>query len=247
MPEETKPAETEKPEKRDHFKTGVIVLLTLVSVFAASVTFLQNYASLRSSDLAEQSSFTALNSPGLYFGAGLAAAKGSDDLQRYGDAVQRAVEADTKAKALRMGGLADLAVQTDLDVTRWQQAAAQIAQGNDLITNYHSDQALYSETLSREGYAEQEREQTLLQQSRVWSSKANGYVAVLSTLSVALFLAGLALTLSSGLRILLAVAGATLTPARGIWVLVSVVGPVPRIPEEAIQPVVDGRITDKRD
>src|ERR1700716_2362713 len=127
MSEETKPPETEKPEKRDYFKTGVIVLLTLVSVFAASVTFLQNYASLRSSDLAEQSSFTAVNSTGLYFGAGLAAAKGADDLQRYGDAVQRAVQAETKAKALRMGGLAALALQTALDVARWQQAAAQIA------------------------------------------------------------------------------------------------------------------------
>src|SRR5258708_38727321 len=102
MPAETKETRTEtgKPEKRDYFKAGVIVLLTLVSVFAASVTFLENYASLRSSDLAEQSSFTAVNSTGLYFSAGLQAAKGADDLQRYGDAGQRAVQADTKAKAL---------------------------------------------------------------------------------------------------------------------------------------------------
>src|SRR5438067_4797238 len=156
MSDEPKETPAGKPEKRDYFKTSVIVLLTLVSVFAASVTFLQNYASLRSSDLAEQSSFTAVNSTGLYFSAGLAAAKGADDLERYGDAVQRSVEADTKAKALRMGGLADLAAQSDLDVQRWQQAADQIAQGNDLISNYHSDQALYDETLSREGYAEQE-------------------------------------------------------------------------------------------
>src|SRR5258708_39539139 len=100
MPAETKETRTEtgKPEKRDYVKTAVIVLLTLVSVFAASVTFLQNYASLRSSDLAEQSSFTAVNATGLYFSAGLAAAKGADDLERYADAVQRAVEADTNAK-----------------------------------------------------------------------------------------------------------------------------------------------------
>ncbi len=112
MSAEAQETTAEKPEKPDYFKAGVIVLLTLVSVFAASVTFLQNYASLRSSDLAEQSSFTAVNSTGPYFSAGLAAAKGADDLERYGDAVQRSVEADTKAKALRMGGLADLAAQT---------------------------------------------------------------------------------------------------------------------------------------
>jgi len=244
MPEEAKEAKTEgeKPKQRDYLKPAVIVLLTLVSVFAASVTFLQNYASLRSSDLAEQSSFTAVNATGLYFNAGLAAAKGADDLERYGDAVQRAVEADTKAKALRMGGLADLASQSDLDVQRWQLAAAQIAQGNDLITTYHSDQNLYNETISHDGYAEQEREQTLLQQSRTWSDKANGYVAVLSTLSVALFLAGLSLTLNSWLRIMMALAGAVLTAVCGLWVLLIIIGPVPRIPEDAIQHFVDGRI-----
>src|SRR5258708_34307275 len=102
MPEETKPGETKKPEKRDHFKTGVIVLLTLVSVFAASVTFLQNYASLRSSDLAEQSSFTAVNSTGLYFGAGLAAAQGPRHLLAHGRPVPAAVGADTQGNALRM-------------------------------------------------------------------------------------------------------------------------------------------------
>ena len=235
-------AKVEKTEKRDYFKTAVIVLLTLVSVFAAAVTFLQNYGSLRSSDLAEQSSFTAVNSTGLYFSAGLAAAKGADDLERYGDAVQRAVQADTKAKALRMGGKTDLAAQYDLDVQRWQQAAAQIAQGNELINSYNSDQSLYSETLSREGYVEQEREMTLLQQSRAWSDKANGYVAVLSTLSVALFLAGLSLTLGSWLRYMLALAGAALFAGCGIWVLVILIQPVPRIPENAIQSFVDGRI-----
>jgi tetratricopeptide (TPR) repeat protein len=239
MADETKP---EKPARPDFFKTGVIVLLTFVSVFAASVTFLQNYASLRSSDLAEQSSFKAVNSTGLYFRAGLAAARGADDLQRYGDALQRSVQADTKAKALRMGGKADLAAQYDLDVLRWQQAADQIAKGNDLIENYHSDQALYSETLSREGYAEEEREQTLLQQSRAWSDKSNGYVAILSTLSVALFLAGLSLTLGSWLRYVLALAGAGLFLASGIWVLLLLVRPVPAIPEAAIQDFVDGRI-----
>lgn len=235
-------ARTEKPHRAAYFKNGVIVLLTFVSVFAASVTFLENYASLRSSDLSEQSSFKAVNATGLYFSAGLAAAKGADDLQRYGDAVQRSVQSDTKAKALRMGGKADLAAQYDVDVLRWQQAADQIAKGNDLIVNYHSDKALYSETLSREGYAEEEREQTLLHQSRTWSDKANGYVAILSTLSVALFLAGLSLTLTSWLRYVLALAGAGLALGCGIWMAVILIQPIPRIPEEAIQHFVDGRI-----
>ena len=67
-------------------------------------------------------------------------------------------------------------------------------------------------------------------------------MAVLSTLSVALFLAGLSLTLSSWLRIMLALAGAGLTLVCGVWVLVIIVASVPRIPEAAIQQFVDGRI-----
>ena len=46
------PPPTAEPEKTDFFKNTVIVMLTLISVFAALVTFLQNHASLRSSDLA---------------------------------------------------------------------------------------------------------------------------------------------------------------------------------------------------
>src|SRR6185436_302750 len=201
-------AETAKPERPNYFKNGVIIMLTLISVFAALVTFLQNYASLRSSDLGEQSSFKAVNSTGLYFAAGLASAQGTDALQRHEDDVQRAVRADTKARALRMGGQANLAAEYDLDAQRWQQAAERVTTSNPLLSDFNSDQALYHETLARDGYVEEEREHTLLDQARVWSDKANGYVAVLSTLSVALFLAGLSLTLSSVLRYFLAVAAA---------------------------------------
>jgi tetratricopeptide (TPR) repeat protein len=235
-------AETKKPERPNYFKNGVIVMLTLISVFGALVTFLQNYASLRSSDLGEQSSFKAVNSTGLYFSAGLASAQGTDALQRHEDDIQRAVRADTKARALRMGGKAELAAEYDLDAQRWQQAADQVATRNPLLSDFNSDQALYHETLARDGYVEEEREHTLLDQSRVWSDKANGYVAVLSTLSVALFLAGLSLTLTSVLRYFLAVAAAALTVACTVWVLILLISAVPRIPEDAIQQFVDGRV-----
>src|SRR5215472_9001563 len=84
----------EKPERPNYFKNVVIVLLTFVSVFVAAVTFLQNYYSLRSSDLGEQSSFKAVNATGLLFSAGLKAAQGADALERYSDAVQKSVQAD---------------------------------------------------------------------------------------------------------------------------------------------------------
>ena len=230
------------PARTDVFKNTVIVVMTLISVFAALVTFLQNHASLRSSDLAQQSSFNAVNATGLFFRAGLETAQGTDVLQRYEDYIQRSVRADTKARTLMMGAQPDLAAQYSRDAERWRLAAEEVAAADPLLVDYEQDAVSYRENLSREAYVEEEREHTLLDQSRAWSNKANGYVAVLSTLSVALFLSGLSLTLGSRLRILLAAAGSGLAMLCTLWVLVIFFTSVPVIPDDAIQAFVDGRI-----
>src|SRR3990172_11760901 len=107
----------------DRFKNLVTVGLTLVGVFVAIVGFLQGHASLRSSDLISQSEFTAVNSTGLSFRAGLEAAHGLDVEQRYSDYTQSALRADSKARALRLGGYSDVAAEYDLDAERWTLAA----------------------------------------------------------------------------------------------------------------------------
>ncbi len=234
-------SDTPKPERPDYFKNGVIVMLTLVSVFAALVTFLQTYSGLQSSDLAQRSSFNAVNATGLYVRAGLSAAQGTDVLQRYGDYVQRAVRADTKARALRMGG-SDIAADYALDANRWLAAAASVSSSDPLLVEFHQDTALYNEELNRPAYMEEEEEHVLLDQSRAWSEKANRFVAVLSVLSVALFLAGLSLTLGSRLKYLLATASLGLTMFCGVWVLVILFQPVPFVPGSAIENFVEGRI-----
>ncbi len=234
---------TSAPASRsDYFKNSVIVMLTLISVFAALVTFLQNHASLRSSDLAQQSSFNAVNATGLFFQAGLDTAQGTDVLQRYEDYVQRAVRSDTKARALMMGAKLELAAEYGRDAERWRLAADEVQVSNALLADFGQDVVTYRESLSRQAYVEEEREHTLLDQARAWSNKANGYVAVLSTLSVALFLSGLSLTLGSRLRFLLAAAGGGLTALCALWVVVLLLTSVPVVPDEAIQAFVDGRI-----
>jgi tetratricopeptide (TPR) repeat protein len=234
--------QTDTRSRPDYFKNTVIVIMTLISVFAALVTFLQNHASLRSSDLAQQSSFNAVNATGLFFRAGLDTAYGTDVLQRYEDYIQRSVRADTKARALMMGANLDLAAEYRRDAERWRLAAAEVGAADPLLVDFGQDVVRYRETLSREAYVEEEREHTLLDQSRAWSNKANGYVAVLSTLSVALFLSGLSLTLGSRLRILLVAAGAGLSALCTLWVLVILFTQVPAISEDAIQAFVDGRL-----
>jgi hypothetical protein len=110
-----------------------------------------------------------------------------------------------------MGAQLDLAAQYDRDAERWRTAAAEVAEADPLLSTFDHDIVRYRESLSREAYVEEEREHTLLDQSRAWSNKANGYVAVLSTLSVSLFLSGLSLTLGSRMRLLLVAAGAGLS------------------------------------
>ena len=234
---------TEKSSPQSEwFKNGVIILMTFVGVFAAGVTFLQGYAGLQSEDLVQRSEFTAVNSTGLSFRAGLEAAQGVDTQGLYSDYLQRAVRADTKARALRMGGQAALAAEYALDAARWNQAAAEIVQSDPLLAEYNQDADLYSEMLSREAYVEGERQYTLLTQSRAWSNEANRYVAILSTLSISLFLAGLSLTISSRVRYFLASASAGLGFICVIWTGLVFITPIPEIPEEAIQRFVDGVI-----
>ncbi|MGH2523117.1 MAG: hypothetical protein ACRDH2_11490, partial [Anaerolineales bacterium] len=233
------------PNRPDVFKNAVIIMLTVISIFAAAVTFLQNYASLRSGDLIQQSEFKAVNSTGLYFSAGLKAAQGNELHQRYADYLQRALRADTKARALRLGGYGDLATDYDIDSIRWTEAAQEIKQEIDAdpaLAQYGNVVDEYREVLSREAYAEGERQYTLLAQSRAWSAKANGFVAILSTLSVALFLSGLSLTLSSRVKYVLAISGLGLAIICAVWSIGITFSRIPRVSEEAIQHFVDGLV-----
>lgn len=232
----------ETPTRIDWFKNVVIVLLTLIGVFVACITFLENYASLRAADLSQQSAFKAVNATGLYFQANLQAAQGADIAQRYQELLQRAVRADTKARALRLGGQGELATDSDSDAERWQTAAAGLVTRDPLMVEYEQDVDLYREALLRGAYEDEEREHTLLEQSRAWDNKSNGYVAILSTLSVALFLLGLSLTIASRMRYVLAVVGIGLTGFCFLWMLWVIIYPVPIISEDAIQRFVDGRV-----
>lgn len=246
---EAKPPEPPPPppkEKTDVFKNGVIIMLTLISIFVALVTYLQNDASLNSEDLVQRSEFRAVDSTGEYFRVGLDAAQGMAAQQRYADYVQRQVRADLKARALRLGGYPELATDNDQDAERWRTAAADLlvdmnTQYPDL-SEYGDSLEVYRESLSRSAYLKNEHQYVLLAQSRAWSRKANGYVAVLSTLSVALFLGGLSLTLGSRVRYLLGASSVALTGICFLWTLVIAFSSVPTISDAALEQFVDGQI-----
>jgi tetratricopeptide (TPR) repeat protein len=235
-----------KPEKADVFKNSVIVLLTLVSIFAAIITFLQNYASLLAENYVQQSEFKAVEATGDYFRVGLEAAQGLALQENHADYIQRAVRADTKARALRLGGYPDLAREYDLDARRWREAAVELQAEMDaqypLLADYGDSVDVYREILSHDAYLKNEQQYVLLAKSRAWSNKANGLVAVLSTLSVALFLGGLSLTIGSRVRLLLGASSVALAGICILWMLGILVSPAPDIPDEALEHFVNGQI-----
>lgn len=249
-PEPAKPSApapaAKKPEKPDVFKNSVIILLTLVSIFAAIITFLQNYASLLSENYVQQSEFKAVEATGEYFRVGLEAAQGLALQSDHADYIQRAVRADTKARALRLGGYPDLAAEYDADARRWREASAELLAEMEaqypLLTAYGDSVDVYKEILSRQAYLKNEQQYVLLAKSRAWSSKANGLVAVLSTLSVALFLGGLSLTIGSRVRLLLGASSVALTGICAVWMLGILISPVPDISDEALEHFVNGQI-----
>lgn len=240
------PAPQKKAEKSDVFKNSVIILLTLVSIFAAIITFLQNYASLLSENYVQQSEFKAVEATGEYFRVGLEAAQGIALQDDHADYIQRAVRADTKARALRLGGYPDLAAEYDADARRWREASADLQAEMEgqypLLADYGDSVDIYKEILSHDAYFKNEQQYVLLAKSRAWSSKANGFVAVLSTLSVALFLGGLSLTIGSRVRLLLGASSVALTGICILWMLGILISPVPDISDEALEHFVNGQI-----
>ncbi len=241
------PERPAKPEKSEVFKNGIIILLTIVSIFAASITFLQNYASLLSENYVQQSEFKAVEATGDYFRVGLEAAQGIALQDDHADYIQRAVRADTKARALRLGGYPVLAAEYDADARRWREASDELLAEMDgqypLLTDYGDSVDVYKEILSRDAYLKNEQQYVLLAKSRAWSSKANGLVAVLSTLSVALFLGGLSLTIGSRVRWLLGASSVALTGICFLWMLGILISPVPDISDAALEHFVSGQIS----
>ncbi|MDQ3870404.1 MAG: hypothetical protein M3301_02165, partial [Chloroflexota bacterium] len=77
--------------------------------------------------------------------------------------------------------------------------------------------------------------------ARAWSGRASTYITILTALAVSLFFLGLAATLNSAPRAMLGVAGVLLGALSFAWTVVVAVPPVHRVPDGAIERVVEAR------
>ena len=75
---------------------------------------------------------------------------------------------------------------------------------------------------------------------QAWDEKANTYVVHLTILAVALFLLGLATTISGRARWVFVVAGLLITLIALVWVVVVFITPVPQLPDSAIDAYARG-------
>lgn len=84
------------------------------------------------------------------------------------------------------------------------------------------------------------RQQAQAELANDHGSKADTFVAILTTLAVALFLLGLSLTVEGRSRRLLVIPGVGIAIVCVLWTIVTVARDVPRTPERAIRAVAEG-------
>lgn len=73
-----------------------------------------------------------------------------------------------------------------------------------------------------------------IETASIWNGKADGYVTILTLLSVALFLFGLSVVVKGGMRYLFTAAGVLLVGLALLWTLILALIPAPTVPDEAI-------------
>ena len=220
----------------DRFKQIVATLIAVVTVLAATVTFLQS-------------------------SAGAQAAQASRDAQRFAiQAMGRKTSGQAQVSYDWQGAYQTWAELNDLallaDSTRDEPAAARYQAVRDRMIElsplldapyfdpdsgdwpdtaaYEADTYLVSTTELSERYAAAAARQN------AWSDKANVHIVQLTLLAVSLSLFGLSTTLSSGSRRLFVGVGTAIVGMTLVWLVIAVSQPVPALPDEAIQAYARG-------
>lgn len=233
--------ETSSPENLsffdddDRFKQLIGVLIALVTVLTAIVGLLQNDAGSRDDRANRQAQAYAFQAMGQRISG--AARVGYD----RGDAYRNWSELDTLAAAAEYGG--------DPNAARRYRAVAEqmtalspllektyfdLAAGQPNVAKYEADTYLVTVT----GLAERSAAWFAVKQA--WDEKANTYVVHLTILAVALFLLGLATTISGRARWVFVAAGLLITLIALVWVVIVFLAPVPQLPDTAIDAYARG-------
>lgn len=222
-------------DNEDRFKPLIGVLIALVTVLTAIVGLLQNDAGSRddrANRLAQEYAFQAMGQR-----ISGAARVGYD----RGDAYRNWSELNTLATAAENGGDPNTARRYLAAADRMTALSPLLAKtyfdptaGQPNVARYESDTYLVTVT----GLAE--RSAAWFAVKQVWDEKANTYVVHLTILAVALFLLGLATTINGRVRWVFVTSGLLITLIASVWVVVVFLGPVPNLPDSAIDAYARG-------
>lgn len=232
----------EKP--RDIFQYIVIVLLALTTLWGATVSFLESQASVQEDEAARAAETYAIQSMGELIRANQQLGYDMDVLGRWRQNNARRDQENALARAYRLQGDEAAARQAEEQAARWEQVNLRLAQFTPILsdTAYAADYGLYYEGASRQSHLYTEKQLLAFAQTEAWGRKGDGYVTIITTLAVALFLFGLSLTIPGWIRFVFVVVGVFIVVLSFLWAMFIFFQPVPDMPEEAMQSYVEGVI-----
>lgn len=219
----------------DRFKQLIGILIALVTVLAALVGLLQNDAGARDDRANRQAQDYAFQAMGQRVSGVIRAG------YAQGDAYRNWSELNTLALAAEN-------VDDAAAARRYQAVAERVAQLSQLLSPDYLDPTTGAPNIAKyEAHtylvtvtALAERSSAWFVVKQAWDEKANTYVVHLTILAVALFLLGLATTISGRVRWVFVAAGLLITLIALVWVAITFFTPVGRLPDEAIDAYARG-------
>jgi len=220
----------------ERFEKLVVVVITLVTVMAALIAFLQSWADGNAVRYARQSQALSIEAMGHDMSSRQRYSHDFDLYVTWNEWDYRRLRAAYLGQILKneqATAIAEMIIpMTPLlaEGSPYYELEAEDA----AVMRYYADTNLITTTI----LMEQRAFTTTV--ANHWNNKGDGFVTVLTVLAVALFLYGLSTTIGGAVRYLFALAGTFLVGVCVVWTLALVVMPAPEIPYAAIDAYARG-------
>ena len=224
------------------FKTAVIVLMALTSLWVATIIRLQNNVTINLGLSSQRSRAEAVAAFGKLTRTDQEVGYGLDIYSDWYEAEQQANRAASNAQAARIAGDETSALAQDAVADRWTQLQSQLSRMTPLLSSqYKGNYSAFYEELHRKSHFIYQRQLAYEREAASWGAKAANYRTTMAMLSVSLFLLGMSLNINNWVRLLFAGAGLVLIGTTVVIVIQTVLLPIQRTPETAIAHFVDGQ------
>jgi tetratricopeptide (TPR) repeat protein len=223
----------------ENFKDGIVVVIALTTVLAGVVAVLENRAGHRYAEMIRLGQALSMDALGHEVSS---SQEENYDFYLYTTWQEwqkryEWAEGEDQELAARARNVADIiAPLTPLldESSPYLIPATETTESYVDLYAYHVDTNLVetTELLEKRLFA--------IEAANIWNGKSDGYVTILTVITVALFLYGLSSTIAGAMRYLFAAVGTLLVGVAVVSMLLLALRPVPGIPEEAIAHYAQG-------